>query len=103
MSRQGAFFSDEVKADKYVEQLIRNARYEMIDSKDVPDGECVTLSFPDEKIRFDFFLQDGRENYVREVHVDGFVILYRAAFDDGVTKAGTVMKQWYRELSTHRI
>lgn len=103
MSRQGAFFSDEVKADKYVEQLIRNARYEMIDSKDVPDGECVTLSFPDEKIRFDFFLQDGRENYVREVHVDGFVILYRAAFDDGVTKAGTVMKQWYRELSNHRI
>lgn len=99
MSKQGAVFSGEIKADKYVEQLIRNVKYEMTDLKEAPKGGYVTLSFPDEKIRFDFFRQEGNENYVREVHGDGFEILYKASFDDGVTKAGIVMKQWYMELA----
>ncbi len=99
-NQYGPLYSDEVKAAPYVESLIRNATYEMVDINQTPDGQYVVLNFPDEKIRFDFF--NLGDNYVREVHDDGYEILYKIKFDDGVTKASSVMQKWYNALAAVR-
>lgn len=98
----GPLSPKDAKASKYVEQLIRNVKYEMVDLEETPDGEYVVLNFPKEELRFDFFKLSGKENYVREVHGDGYEILYKATFTDGVTKASSVMQKWYNELAAHR-
>ncbi len=86
----------------YAESLIRNVRYDMVDKKDTPDGEYVVLSFPQMGLRFDFFLLDGKENYVREVRKDGSETLYRGTFDDSSIRASKIMQLWYNELATVR-
>lgn len=91
-----------VAAAPYVERLIRNVEYKMVDSSETPDGEYVVLNFPDRNIRFDFFLMDGKENYVREVHEDGVETLYKAVFANGDIHASAVMQRWYWELAAHR-
>ncbi len=96
----GPLYSESVNAAPFVERLIRNATYEMVDNKLTPDGQYVVLNFPDEKIRFDFFKLG--DNYVREVHDDGYELLYKITFDDGVTKASSVMQQWYDKLIAAR-
>ncbi len=92
--------SSEVEAAYFVERLIQNATYNMVDKELTPDGQYVVLNFPDEKIRFDFF--NLGDNYVREVHDDGYEILYQIRFDDGVTKASKVMNKWYDALAAAR-
>ena len=96
----GPLYSESVKAAPFVERLIRNATYEMVDNNLTPDGQYVVLNFPDEKIRFDFFKLG--DNYVREVHDDGYELLYKITFEDGVTKASSVMQQWYDQLAAAR-
>ncbi len=98
----GPLSSDEVDAEPFVERLIRNASYEMVDTSETPDGEYVVLNFPGEKVRFDFFKMQGHENYVREVREGGHEVLYKATFEDGVTRASKVMQQWYDELAAAR-
>ncbi len=99
-NQYGPLSSSEVKAAPFVERLIQNATYEMVDKELTPDGQYVVLNFPNEKIRFDFF--NLGDNYVREVHDDGYEILYKIRFDDGVTKANKVMQQWYDALAAVR-
>ena len=86
----------------YVRRLLDGATYEMVDSKDSPDGEYVVLGFPNESTRLDFFLQKGKENYVRCVVNDEGSILYRATFSDGKTRASEVMQEWYAALAADR-
>ena len=64
--------------------------------EEAPDGEYVVLNFPEVGTRFDFFLMEGKENYIREVN-DGsdYETLYLAAFDDAETRATDVMREWY--------
>ncbi len=101
-TQYGPLSPGEVEAAPYVERLICGASYEMTDKNQVPDGEYIVLNFPGENIRFDFFKMGGKENYVREVHEDGYEILYKATFANGTTKAGSVMQQWYNELAAAR-
>ena len=81
-------------AAPYAELLLQNASYEPTDNE-APDGEYVVLDFPDEGVRFDFFLMKDKENYVREVRQDGYEALYKANFYYGSARAGAVMKEWY--------
>ena len=85
----------EFDAAYFVERMMNGVHYEYVDGE-APDGEYVVLNFPDDGIRFDFFRAEGKENYVREVHEEGgYEALYLATFDDGETKAGEVMQEWY--------
>ena len=85
----------EFDAAYFVERMMNGVHYEYTD-EEAPDGEYVVLSFPEDGVRFDFFRMEGKENYVREVHEEGdYEALYRAAFDDGETKASEVMQEWY--------
>lgn len=91
-----------VNPTPYVDTLIKDARYEYADIKDTPDGEYVVLSFPKEGVRFDFFLQTGHRNYVREVRSDGSEILYKATFKNSTIEASDIMNRWYHELAANR-
>ena len=82
---------DTFDAAPWLEKLMTNVRYEPIDLSEAPDGEYVVLSLPDQELRFDFFLAEGKENLIREVHGDEEIALYQASFADD-TKASDVMQ-----------
>ena len=85
----------EFDAAPFVERLMNGVKYEYVD-EEAPDGEYIVLSFPEEGTRFDFFLMEGKENYIREVHEGSdFETAYRATFDDASINATEVMREWY--------
>lgn len=82
----------------FVEKLTTGVKYEYAEETEAPDGEYAVLTFPEESARFDFFFAEGGENFVRKVTGEGddeFVMLYKATFEDGTTKASEIMKEWY--------
>ncbi len=101
-TQYGPLSPNGVEASSYVERLICNASYEVVDADQTPDGEYVVLNLPGENIRFDFFKLSGSENYVREVREDGSEILYKASFKDDTIKAANVMQEWYDALAAAR-
>ena len=92
---------DTFDAAPWLEKLMTNVRYEPISLSEAPDGEYVVLSLPDEELRFDFFLAEGKENLIREVHGDEEIALYQAGFADD-SKASAVMLDWYDALVADR-
>ena len=92
---------DTFDAAPWLEKLMTNVRYEPIGLSEAPDGEYVVLSLPDEELRFDFFLAEGKENLIREVHGDEEIALYQAGFADD-SKASAVMLDWYDALVADR-
>ena len=88
-------------ASPWLEKLMTNLRCEPVDLSEAPDGEYVVLSLPDEDLRFDFFLSEGKENLIREVHRDEEIALYQASFADD-TRASAVMRDWYDALVADR-
>ena len=89
--------ADTFDAAPWLEKLMTNVRYELIDLSQAPDGEYVVLSLPDEELRFDFFLAEGKENLIREVHGDEEIALYQASFADD-SRGSAVMLDWYDAL-----
>lgn len=89
-----------VYAEPYVMRLIRNAQVEALDNETtaVPDGEYIFLNFPNDDMRFDFFLAEGSENIYRQVW-SGNEQLFRINFADGTTKASEIMQEWYDALA----
>lgn len=85
-----------INAAPYVEKLIRNASYHMVDNAETPAGDFVILDFPAEMVSLNFFTAQGQENYVREVHSNGTVLLFKATFEDSSLLAGEVMSQWLK-------
>ncbi|MBQ9049976.1 MAG: hypothetical protein IJ126_05135, partial [Lachnospiraceae bacterium] len=53
----------------FYEKMTKDAVFENIDlaESDVPDGEYVVLTFPDDQVRYDFFFAEGSENIIRQV------------------------------------
>ena len=92
---------DTFDAAPWLEKLMTDVRYELIDLSEAPDGEYVVLSLPDEELRFDFFLAEGKENLIREVHGEEEIALYQASFADD-SKASAVMLDWYDALVADR-
>lgn len=88
-----------VEAAPYAERLMTgvDVSYESVEPSETPDGEYVVLSFPEENMRFDFFVGEGG-NYVREVWYDGRENLMKAVFADGTTTANGIAQEWYDAL-----
>ena len=98
----GTIVPQYVPAAHYVNRLITDVTYKMADANETPDGEYVVVNFPKQKVRLDFFLMSGKENYVRETTSDGRENLYRAEFDDKTIKASAIAQEWYDELAASR-
>ena len=92
-----------VDAEDHLEDLAENFVFQMADEEEAPDGEYIVLAFPDDEIRFDFFLAEGCENLVREVYtVEGEdnEILYIASAkeaDEDDTPL-SIMQDWCRDI-----
>lgn len=98
MTDYGPLAPDGVDAAPYVERLMRGVTFELAEGVEAPDGEYVVLMFPDDGVRFDFFLMDSGENYVREVWNEEYEQLYKASYADGTTSASEIMNEWYDAL-----
>ena len=89
-----------VDAEKYFKLLTEDADYQRADDAEAPDGEYVVLNFPDEHLRYDFFLAEGGENLIRQVwgENDENEQLFKVTFADTSKKASAIMQEWYDEL-----
>ncbi len=81
-----------------MEALTTGITYDYADEAAAPEGPYVTLSFPDEGTKLDFFTGEGGVSYVRSTWQD-IVTLYKAAREDGGSDAGTLMREWYEALA----
>lgn len=92
--------ADDVDAAAFAERLTRNVKIEYADMEEGPDGEYVVLNFPEEGVRYDFFLMEGGENIIRRVYEEGGDdVYYTAVFEDEETTAAGIMQEWYDELA----
>ena len=91
-----------IKALDYIRPLLQDVTYTYVRDEEAPDGEYVVLNFPDADIRFDFFFQEGKQNYIRQVWFNGEnEQLYKAEFADESIKATEVMNDFYHEIVLH--
>lgn len=97
----GTLDPKDLDAAEFVRRLTEGVRYDYADGEKTPDGEYVRIEFPDSDERFDFFLAEGGENFVRQVWSDGYEVLYRANFEDPSVKASEVAYEWYRAIAEH--
>ena len=96
----GPLYSEDFDPVPYIELLTKDVSYSPAEGMEAPDGEYVVLCFPDDDVRFDFFLAEGGENYIRQVWSGENETLYEAVFDDGETSASGVMRDWYHGLAS---
>ena len=82
-------------AAPYVEFLLGGNFVEAVNAT-APDGECVVLSFPDEDVRYDFFVADG--NLVREVRGE-YETFYERTFLDLDISNTEAMQGWYNAIA----
>ena len=69
------------------------------DPKEVPEGEYVVLTFPEEKTRYDFFLGEPEQNLIRQVNPDGSEELFRASVPEGMAPVSQIMASWADSLA----
>ncbi len=95
----GPMEANGVDASEYVGKLLEGVTYEDVDINETPSGEYAVINFPDDDIRFDFFFQEGKENYIRQTWNNGEnEMLYKATFADGKSKASELVSYWYHAL-----
>ena len=88
----------------FYEKMTKDAVFENIDlaESDVPDGEYVVLTFPDDQVRYDFFFAEGSENIIRQVvgpeGGEQYSYFTKVTFADGTSKASEIMNEWYNAI-----
>ena len=86
----------------YFSRMTEQSTVIPLNGEKAPDGEYVVLEFPDDGVRFDFFLADGYENTVRQVWSEGrFEMLFQMVFENETEKASGIMLNLYHMLAQH--
>lgn len=85
-------------ADTFVE-LLNNMKFEKADGVEAPDGQYVVLAFPQEGIRFDFFLAQPEQNLFRLVNADESEQMYRAIVPETQADISGLMEAWYQSIA----
>ena len=86
-------------AAPFVEKLVNGVTFNAVDNLETPEGDSFILNFPDEDQYFEFYVSAGAENCIRHVIGSNYEQLYMATFEDGTTKAGQVISDWYDALA----
>lgn len=86
-------------AAPYVEKLLYNVSYQMVDKKIAPKGRFISLNLPSENIRLDFFVGKGRQNLVREVRPGIGECYYEALFADKKLQVSKIIPQWQKAIA----
>ncbi|MBR4720231.1 MAG: S-layer homology domain-containing protein [Clostridia bacterium] len=86
-----------VDTKPYVERLLGGTFVELEDIG-APEGEYITLNFPKDEVRFDFFI--ANKNLVREVHGESETI-YKRGFNnsEGGINNTDIIQEWYYALA----
>ena len=93
-----------VDAAPFVERLTTDVIFEWANDGELPEGEFVSLRFPDADYRFDFFLAPDGENYVRQIwNSEQNTMLYKARYLDGMTRASDIVKEWYDVVAANDV
>lgn len=82
----------------YVEQLLDDVLYHSSHAS-APDGAYITLSIPSLDWHFDFFTEEGKTHYIRQVFSDGMESLCIATRDGEIFPAGQIVAEWLASLS----
>ena len=61
---------------------------------EAPEGIYVVLAFPEENIRFDFFLHEPEKNLFRFVKADGSEEMFEANVPEGRAEIANIMSAW---------
>lgn len=93
----GELKSKKVDAGSYAEKLLEGNFVELEDME-APEGEYITLNFPEDNVHFDFFTSN--KNIVREVYSD-YEILYKRGLEGGENNTDT-MQEWYFDIAEKR-
>lgn len=80
---------------KYYAELLIESGFEISGGETVPDGEYAVLNFPEEDIRFDFFM--GDKTLVRETRGE-YVTYYRYKQRDAILSTD-IMFDWYEAMA----
>ena len=89
--------------EDFIQDLADDFTYQVVDDQEAPDGEYIVLAFPDDDMRFDFFLADGAHNLVRQVTTingEETETLYEASpksADDMDETTTGIMQEWVEE------
>ena len=89
--------------EDFIQELADDFTYQMVDDQEAPDGEYIVLAFPDDDMRFDFFLADGAHNLIRQVTTingEETETLYEASpksADDMDETTTGIMQEWVEE------
>lgn len=86
-----------VDGTPFAEQVMQGW-FMMSDTGKAPDGDYVELSFPDEKVRLDFFSAPG--GFVRFVTEDTET-LYQAGWFNDEHSYAQIMRDWYDAAAAH--
>lgn len=90
----GPLEPSDVDATPYVEALL-GGNFAEVEDAEVPDGEYVVLTFPEDDVRYDFFTSD--KSLVREVRGD-YETFYRCVYE-GEESNNDIMQKWYDEIA----
>ena len=99
-----------LEENSYLEELLEDYTYALLDEDEAPDGEYYVLAFDDhgEEVRFDFFKAEDSRNVIREVRVvagEEYTTLYQATArntDDAERSTTDVMEDWCKAIAEAR-
>ena len=101
----GTFDPAVLGEDDYLEELTEDVWYDEdagFTDEEMPDGEYIVMAFDEDNVRFDFFLGEGMENFIREVKTmedeEEVETLYRASFKESEDSAIGIMKEWIANM-----
>ena len=99
MAEYGPLEPGDFPPDLFVE-LLQKATIEPADITEAPEGEYVVLNFPEENVRFDFFLAEEKNNYFRKCTTEGEnAELFKATMPEEMAAISNIMDAWYLSLA----
>lgn len=95
------YASERAQSMPHVEQLLDDVLFHRVEGGDFnPDGRHITLLAPDmfQYTSFDFFLDEGQQQYIRQNYDDIEPVYYIATRDGEFFPAGQVIADWQSSL-----
>ncbi len=98
---RGTLSPESADGAAYLEELLDGMTVDRANGAGAPDGEYVSLEFPETGQRLDFF--PGGGGFVRAVNGEGeFEDLYRVTVPEGSPAPADVILGWYNDLAAAR-
>lgn len=88
----------DVNPEDYI-KLLEGLTLEEVDESEAPEGIYTVLTFPEDKVRFDFYESDNNVCFIREVKNDEESTLFRAVMPEDRASAGNIVSAWLYSIA----